>query len=199
MNEEFSNYEAYDFHYGNNKLIWKNTFIGTTSEANIIINNDYLKPCTNVARLDMTKGIWFRNKTTSDYNRYLVPHPTPKYCLFPLMTKESIRKCIGHRFNNTIIMMGDSHIRYSYYIFLKLILNRDHFKIVHSDVKVETYNFKWSPMCTNLAGSLKKFIKAKSTQNQLLILDTGAWDLYRPSVKVSTKLHMFTITRYQSI
>ena len=213
VNEEYANFEAYDHHMGNSRIIWNET-VSTKTKSKSKLQNLYtskiihsrvssnfadtskslqsskvpnILPCKNVTSLDMTKGIWFRTNTTAHYNRYILPHQSYGYCMFSLMATEDIRSCIHKRYSYSITMMGDSHMRYSFYKFLKLVLDRDQYKISHSHQRVQKIKLYWVPKCYELVERLTRLLNTKSSPHNLIILDTGVWDLHKPAAKVSIR------------
>ena len=187
---QFVNFGAFNSKSSsNNKKIWSREF--RIARTSAVSTSPQYQDCHHVEYLNTETGYWITDPYTHlKYHKYIIEDRSAPggHCVFHVMNPEELTECFEKRFNHTITMIGDSHIRYAFYHLINLSTGSDLGDQIHHNIKVTTHNFKWKPYCKDLVRSLKEYIKQRHKnitlgnntllpEYNLLILGVGHWDL----------------------
>ena len=173
----------------NNKKIWSRKFI--MKETSAVSTAPQYQNCEHVEYLDTEDGYWISDSSKrSKYQKYIIEDISVpgSHCAFHVMDLEKLTSCFEKKFNHTMTMIGDSHIRYAFFHLINLSTGKNIARHVHHDIKVTTHYFKWKPYCKDLVRGLKEYTKQRYKdailgdsdllpKYHLLILGVGHWDL----------------------
>ena len=127
-------------------------------ETTAVSTTPQYQNCEHVEYLDTENGYWISDSSKrSKYQKYIIEDISVpgSHCAFHVMDLEKLTSCFEKKFNHTMTMIGDSHIRYAFFHLINLSTGNNIVRHVHHDIKVTTHYFKWKPYCKDLVRGLK--------------------------------------------
>ena len=194
-----TNYKSYNQVGGLHKHV-----LGISVGINMIKLQPKLE-CTELERRDEEYPIKYWLHTEN--NHYWIDNG----CRSNALTYQVINNCYKEQFNNSLSVMGDSHLTYTFFYMLSLIKhpvakNADK---IHHDVYVQNqFRYYWNDYFSSTAANLEKFYKNITQTNYInrkthsIIFDGGIWDItYNgPHIVVIEFMKLKkTLVKYQDI
>ena len=121
INQQFKGFDAYKPVPNKMTYVWSKLFT-QTNQFQTSKTQPY-PPCSNVTSLNLEHGYWGKHsKSSRRNNRFILPdvNSPGDHCEFPLMPAAQLKACFKNVYNNTLVMIGDSHVRYAYFLMIRL-------------------------------------------------------------------------------
>ena len=186
---EFTNFRAYYKYHPSRKKLWTKSFpknlpVSTASTPAYPV-------CMEPHKLDYSLGYWVKQQNE---HRYILPDPeSPNgWCMPSSLRPEEINSCFVDKFKKSMTLIGDSHIRFTFYYMTNVTGGRELYRNVQHNITEQDRIFLWTTMCHNLVANLEEYLNKyyhRPVLNEdpahLLILGIGSWDMDFNSTQVN--------------
>ena len=136
-------------------------------------------------------GYWYQADNRSIPDQYTLLNGSQ----VSLISKEELQTCVHEKFNNSLTVMGDSHLRFLFtYLLRELNVRMPFLPKLGKDYHNGNYYFLRSNFCSDQKMKLQQYInttlhmiKSSPTKHYVLLFGGNSWDILRTCHVVSMK------------